>query len=457
MAKLRDGSARRVEWRAMRPTLLALLVCAIAAGQAASRGSESRPETGDVRLANGAHIVAERIPGAPGCAVCLAFPIGVESLGRDLVTADILLKIFALARTRTQPVRTFAELRRPGRLFLTETGGDFSLIAWAFETGDLDRELKDVADRLGGIVVDADATFEMVKEWTQPGRPPDPENREDLLKAKAIAQALQKPFLPMSSEYGAGNATLVVVGDFDAVDIAARLRALVAPLPRGAPAPPARFVGFSDVSDNFCNVGEVHSFYRLELPFDWSWWFESGWETPCRHHIGMGWRLPPPASPDFAAALVLAGPYLRSVLPAWPKTQPAEKQWLADNRIHDYVTLKVLATLNDRECLDSSHSGLDAAPTVASDLLKIVQREITPDGWNRLKDDARRRLGIPRKGVAFERQDLVARAMTRARFAQLGIDPAALGRALDALTIEDFRRVMDAVLHAHWTCLIGFG
>lgn len=196
------------------------------------------------------------------------------------------------------------------------------------------------------------------------------------------------------------NGRLVVVGRFDPAALRTWLETSVAPLAPGA-APVLRPAVDATVTGTLV-MGDAPTTVAIAVP------------------------APPPSSPLFAPFLILAA---RVPAAAGPTAASASLQ-LTYDPLTDPALLLVTAPLQPGERPEAG------AERVRAELAAVLARPFTRDDVAAARQRFATFLGPRRLDVAAWRADRRGLALGRARRAQLGIDGAALGRALDGATAD---------------------
>ena len=307
------------------PLLLAALL-AIPGPAAAEEPAPPPPPPPEVHrftLDNGLRVALKPLRGAPSVAVVLLFGFGEDAdpPGRSGL-AHFCEHLWCTAATATAPARTADSLAAAYPLgWNAQTGRDYTVLATVVQPEALPSELDAVADRLDSLApTAADLSRERPRvldelenmygripalaamNWLLREGPPWPGTpRRGGSRERVEALTLEETRAFAAAHYRAGNARLVVAGNFDPEEAEKRIREGFAELPRGT-APerhgPGRtriYLGSPDSGGPLVKVREsMLTIIKTEDPL-----------VP-GSRICLGWEGPLPTEEGYAAFTVLA-------------------------------------------------------------------------------------------------------------------------------------------------------
>jgi zinc protease len=393
------------------------------------------------RLANGLKVILRPIKGSENTAMVVVYSIGGDHdpEGRSGL-AHSIEHLYVTAAAGDGKARTAEELgQRYPAGSNGQTGDRYTVIATVFPGGELDRELADAAARMGGLQVTAAdlarerprllqevanmfegfpalAALNNARERVRPmpagGRHGGRPEQLRTLTTEEIRARLDRYYKPR-------NAILALAGDFDAAAARKAIEAHFAALPAGEPIPPPLEPG----APNYFLPARPRAGQADE---------PGGEPTACLVYLA-----PRPDSELYAPFLVLVsrlwagGERLGgsgvtgspvfftplddgSVVAISATVKPGETPAKAFERIESFVAEAIGPKLKAGEAAEAKQQ------------LGFIL------GLGDLPDSA---LGQNPYGVAF----------SLARRDQLGLDPARLGRAIEALTDQDLRRAATAI------------
>lgn len=419
----------------MRLAILALIALPVAGGSANGAESEKATTEERFRLDNGLQVIVRPIRGASGIACVVLYRIGGDHdpEGRSGL-AHMVEHLYVTAAAGQEPSRSAeAFFRRYAAGANAQTGDRYTVVATVFPKDDLDKELRETAARMGGLKLTAadldreqprllaevenmfgriptlgalNNARELVRPTPSGGRKggqPDHVKAITLEELRARWQRFYKP----------RNAILVLAGAVESATVRKALTEHFGKLAPGEEAPRPHEPGKPQLGRN------VALAVKAAVP-------GSGPEA-C-----LMYAAPEPGSTLYAPFLVLAARLFASAGKSGssPGRFPIYYPLLEDPAV---IGVCVPARPNESE-----------AELVAR-LEAIVSNAIEP----KLRDDERTTaqqtfglfLGLVDIPDAFIARNPYTVALALGRREQLGVDPAKLKQALQAVTDQDLRRV----------------
>jgi zinc protease len=411
----------------------------ILAWAGSSSGQEPKAEPERFRLDNGLSVILRPIEGADETALLVLYGVGGDHdpEGRSGL-AHMVEHVYVTAAAGEAPARTAEEYFKRYRAGCNaQTGDRYTVIAAVFARGDLDKELRDAAARMGDLRVTA-ADLEREKPRIRDevanmfGRMPSLgawNNAHELVRPTprggrrgGLPEHVQALTLEEVRQYGKRyykprNAILVLAG---AVDAKAARRAVAdhfAKLPAGEKAPAPQEPGAA-------RFGTVRQLVVEPV-------------TPqARPEACLAYAAPAPTSDLYAPFLVHVARLFSSAakLEAGPGRSPVQYPLLEDPSVL---------------CIAAPAKAGESAKEALARLEKFVASALGPKLGEGEPASAREAFGFS-LGVTDVPDRLLARnpygvALSLARREQLGIDPGKLREALEAVTDEDLRRAAKAI------------
>lgn len=418
------------------PTRRLMLLVLIALTAGCGGGSAEAPH--EFRLDNGLTVLVRPLDGATEIAEVVLFPVGechdpegASGLGH------LLEHGYVTARAGRTPGRTMTEyVARYGQGWNAQTGADYTVVACVFPPEQLEDELRDAASRLGDLHIEpADVAREQrrvlselanmyrtmpalaamnraraaVRPRPRGGRKGGvPEHIERL-----TAEALQDRWAAL---YRANNATLVLAGAVDPAAVEERIAYYFGTLPEGeavpaAPESPAPSLPAREI------VGPAEG------------------PLPDGSAACLAWAAPEPDDPHYAPFLVLVARLWRQAQTRGPlHAMPQARFAPLDDPDVIFIQAAVAGSTAD-EALAALQAFVDTATAA----------ELTREDVNGARGAFGLVLGLPGLPERALAQNPYGVAFGIGRRRQLGLAPAELADALEAVTNDDLRRAAETV------------
>lgn len=417
---------------------LVFVIALLGATPAARADKTDRSE-----LVNGLKVLIRPIQGAPDVALMVLYSIGGDHDpdGRSGI-AHMVEHLYVTAAAGETKGRTAQEfmVRYPGG-WNAQTGDDYTLFAMPFPKGDLEKELKDAAARMGDLrLEEADLERErkrLLQELSNmfgglPGlaasnlageriRPTPLGGRRGGVPEEVARITLQEVKERWERYYKPSNATLILAGDVDPGEVKEMIRGSFGPILPGDPAPKRHrsgkpLAGKTDVVPVKAIQPEMPSYACIAA------------------------RPPPPTSDLYAPYLIFVGRMFQANQGAPPPKPPSPEMPrgyapLLDDPNKVFISAALL----------EGESPSDARKRLEEFLAGVIEPKLQTGDVDRVKGT----LGFLLWPDAFPElilaQNLCGVAFSLGRRAQLGIDSEALGKALEGVTEADLRRAAKEV------------
>ncbi len=426
------------------PAAFAALVCAAAA---------AGDDVERFALNNGLRVILQPADAAPKVALVTLFDVGEihDPPGRSGL-GHLIEHLYVTAAAGERPATTAQDwIVRYDFMANAQTGRRYTLVATVFTAALLEQELADVAARMSDLAVEPS---DLERERTRMGEELASMYGGPYLSAAnlAVTAALPLPgggrkggvmeqIAAVTSEevrarhqalYKPCNATIVLVGGFDAAEARKMIEARCAALPRGervadppAVPPPAPGTARPIVTAGVSRppVGQ----------------FPEG-------IAAVAYPAPSPASPAYAPFLAVVSRMYREFAP----------EIMQARRRHLPVEPVMFAPFDQPEVVIVS-ADLQAGETDQDGVARLRQRvaraatlgEGEPTGGGDLAQWLGPMLGLSEFPAALLAQNPYGPAFTMGRRAQMGMDSEAIRRGLETLTREDFARCAGEILGAN--------
>lgn len=425
----------------MKPTAASVLSVALVL---LATGCPQKSKPTDLRLNNGLRVTLRPVDGSPNAAVVVVFDVGGDHdpPGKSGM-GHLVEHLYVTAAAGDTKARTAESVMRSYPGFNAQTGGDYTVIATVVSPEKLTAELRDAAARMGDLhIADSDLSRErgrlkaelgnmyqnfpplaVVNVPAQKVDPPPADGRHggipeqvDAITLEEIRQRWQKLYKPR-------NARLIVVGDFDPAQVKVTIESAFRSIPSGST--PGDVPDSPDPEPGTLTHIDGSSGQRL---------------------VGVTWPAVDPASPDYAAFLLLAVRLLR------------ETQTKDGGRVVNAVRytpldrpgiISMTLPMQPGETPDEALSRLD------EQVAAIVARE--PSQADRASAmQFAHMLGVGGYPKPMLRANPYGVAFSTARVEQLGIDTNELGSALKAVDNQKLQAVAQRVFKpenhaAGWT------
>lgn len=412
-----------------RPSLALLSLLTIGAAVPAAEP----PPVETLRLDNGLTVLLRPIKGAKSTALVTLFSIGGDHDPKDRSgLAHLLEHIYFTAAAGPAKARTVEEVvQRYPAGWNAQTGDDYTVIATVFPAKDLDQELQDAAARMSDLrPTDADLEREKpriddelanmfgrmpvlaaMNQAREVVRPTPLGGRKGGVPAAVRAIPLAEVQERWKRYYKPRNALLVLTG---ALDVKAARRTIIRHFVSilAGDAPPAR------EKPGKAKAGEVREVRVKPL------------QLGAGPQSSLAYAAPAPDSELYAPFLILAARLQANQVAAAARPQPVLRFMPLDDSAAVYVTSDLGKEETGEQALarlDQFVAGGSEAKRFDNDVARVKQWFGFLLGLSEAPDAA---LANNPYGVAF----------SLGRRHQLGIDPAKLTNALEAVTEDDLRR-----------------
>jgi zinc protease len=409
-----------------------LLAAAALAALALGRGAEAaEPGVEEFRLENGLTVLLRPIAGAEDVALVTLFSIGEAHDPADACgTAHLLEHLYVTAAAGKRPARTAEDLMRsyPQR-WNAQTGWDYTVVATVFRKADLGRELEEAAARMGDLRIEASdlerevprvlvelenmyggflplaaANHAANSAWSRTSRPHggDP-GKVGSIGLEALRARLTRFYKPR-------NAMVVLAGAVDAATRASVEKEFGA-MPGGEIVPPPSVPpGHMHFPDPPKEVRRIEVSTRLA-------------DVRPRAALSVALR-----TPVAAAWLVVASRLWKDAATVPPMDLP-----VVFAPLDRPESLSLVTVVGDGETPEQALARLDAK------LKKAAAPPLTDGDRRGARESLGFLLGLSQVPDAVLRMNPYGVAFGIGRRRQMGIDPAALGVALDALKDADLK------------------
>jgi zinc protease len=418
----------------MRPWFVSVLLVLAWCGSSLAEEPKEMASQERYRLDNGLTVIVRPIEGADNVAVVVLYNIGGDHdpQGRSGL-AHLVEHVYVTAAAGKEPARTVTDIvKRYPSGFNAQTGDRYTVLATVGPKADLDKELRDAAARMGNLrITDADLEREKPRILDEVAnmfgripslgamnnarellRPTPRDGRKGGVPEHVKAATLKEVQQHWEQYYKPRNAILVVAGGLDANATREAITTYFAKLPKGVKPPaPAE-----QDKTKYSAVREL----AVESIVD-----TAGPE------ICLAYAAPKPTNDLYPAYLVLM---TRLVVkggnfPIGTKRAPVHAPLLDDPAVV-YVARPA----------KKDESMKEAVASLEEFVAKTIEPKLQPGEQAQPEQMFGFFLGLGEIPEAQLRGNPYGVAFTLGRREQLGIDPAKLKKALEAVTEDDLRR-----------------
>jgi zinc protease len=406
------------------------------------------------RLANGLKVILRPIKGSSETAMVVVYAIGNDHdpKGRSGL-AHTVEHLYVTAAAGKEKARTVDHFRRYPAGANGQTGDRYTVIATVFPKGELDRELADAAARMSDLKVTAadldrerprlleevrnmyegfptlaavNRARELVRPTPRGGRHGGPPEQLRTIPLDEVKDRLNRYYKPR-------NATLALAGDFDPAVVRKAIESHFAALPAGeeiaAPGEPG--------APQFVVAAPQKAPPGVESP---------GGPTAC-----LAYLAPRPGSERYAPFLVL-------VSRLWAGAGRLGGSGVTGSPVY-FTPLDDGAVVAVSVPLWRGEKDADAFKRIEKFVAETIEPKLRAEEPAAVKQELGFLFGLGDIPDEMLGQNPYGVAFSLARRDQLGLDPDRLGRAIDAVTDNDLRRVAAEVFAPgrHSAAVAGLG